>query len=356
MSQHTDRDSKRILGISIGDLNGIGPEIIIKTFADNRMLQSCTPVLYASNKIISFYRKLLNIQDLNINVIRNISEASPRKFNILQCWEEEIPLEPGVATTQSGSYALKSLQCVVKDLKENKIDGIVTAPINKQNIQSDQFNFPGHTEYLAREFQSEKYLMFMVSETLRVAVVSGHVPLQNAASEITFENIMDKLQVMQQSLIKDFQIRKPRIAVLGLNPHAGDNGLLGKEEETIITPAVKKAFEKNILAYGPYPADGFFGSAAIKSFDAVLAMYHDQGLVPFKALSFGSGVNFTAGLPIVRTSPDHGTAYDLAGKNQASEDSFRQAVFTATDIIDNRAINREINENPLKFSKLKGDR
>jgi 4-hydroxythreonine-4-phosphate dehydrogenase len=349
-------ETKKIVGISIGDLNGIGPEVIIKTFADNRMLQVCTPVLYASSRLISFYRKLLNIQEINLNVIRNIDGLSPRKFNVLQCWEEEVAIEPGVATSVSGSYALRSLKGAVEDLKRNKIDGLVTAPINKHNIQSEQFNFPGHTEFLAKEFNAEGFLMFMVSEDVRVAVVSGHIPLQKAPSEITFENILSKLKVMHQSLIKDFGIRKPRIAVLGLNPHAGDQGLLGKEEEAIILPAIKKAFENNILAYGPYPADGFFGSSAITSFDAVLAMYHDQGLIPFKTLSFGHGVNFTAGLPIVRTSPDHGTAYDIAGKNKASEDSFRQAVYTAVDIIENRLLHGEISQNPLKFSKLKGDR
>ncbi|MGI8891931.1 MAG: 4-hydroxythreonine-4-phosphate dehydrogenase PdxA [Bacteroidia bacterium] len=356
MSHPSEKETKKILGISIGDLNGIGPEIILKTFADNRMLQVCTPVLYASSKLISFYRKLLNIQELNLNVIRNISELSPRKFNVLQSWEEEVVMEPGVATSVSGSYALRSLKGTVEDLKRNKIDGLVTAPIDKQNIQSDQFDFPGHTEFLAKEFNSDDYLMFMVSENLKVSVVSGHVALQNAPSDITFEKILSKLKVMHQSLIKDFQIRKPRIAVLGLNPHAGDKGLLGKEEESFIMPAIKKAFENGIMAYGPYPADGFFGSSAISSFDAVLAMYHDQGLVPFKTLSFGQGVNYTAGLPIVRTSPDHGTAYDIAGKNKASENSFRQAVYTAVDIIENRDVHSEISEKPLKFSKLKGDR
>lgn len=356
MSHPTEKETKRIIGISIGDLNGIGPEIILKTFADNRMLQVCTPVLYASSKLISFYRKLLNIQEINLNIIRNIDGLSHRKFNVLQCWDEEVPLEPGVPTKPSGAYALRSLIGTVEDLKKNKIDGLVTAPIHKQNMQSEQFNFPGHTEFLAKEFNTENYLMFMISENVRVAVVSGHVPLQQAPSQITFENILSKLRVMQQSLIRDFQIRKPRIAVLGLNPHAGEQGLLGKEEDTFIIPAVKKAFEQGILAYGPYPADGFFGSSAITSFDAVLAMYHDQGLVPFKTLSFGQGVNYTAGLPIVRTSPDHGTAFDLAGKNKASENSFRHAVYAATDIIENRLNYNEISQDPLKFSKLKGDR
>lgn len=351
-----DKEQKKVIGISVGDINGIGPEIIIKTFADNRMLQSCIPVLFGSSKLVSFYRKLFSIQELNINVIRNISDISPKKFNILQVWEEELPIEPGVPTKISGSYALKSLQSAVDCLKRNKIHGLVTAPINKQNIQSEQFNFPGHTEFLAREFNAENYLMFMVSDEVRVAVVSGHVPLKQAPSQITFENILSKLQVMNNSLKQDFRIRKPRIAVLGLNPHAGDQGLLGPEEEEVISPAVKKAFEKGLTAYGPYPADGFFGSSAITSFDAVLAMYHDQGLVPFKTLSFGQGVNFTAGLPIVRTSPDHGTAYDIAGKNLASENSFRQAVFMAIDIIENRVLNEELTQNPLKFSKLKDDR
>ena len=356
MSSQSEKESKKVLGITTGDLNGIGPEVILKTFADNRILQTCTPVMYASSKLVSFYRKLLNIQEINLNVIRNISEISPRKFNVLQSWEEEVTLDPGTATPTSGNYALKSLRHAVNDLKFNKIDGLVTAPINKQNIQSADFNFPGHTEFLAKEFNAESYLMFMIGENLRVAVVSGHVPLQEAPAEITFDKIVAKLKVMHESLIKDFGIRKPKIAVLGLNPHAGDDGLLGKEEQIIITPAIKKAFESGIMVYGPYPADGFFGSDTIKSFDAVLAMYHDQGLVPFKALTFGTGVNFTAGLPVVRTSPDHGTAYDLAGKNKASENSFRQAVYTAADVLVQRDTYSDINQNPLKFSKLKGDR
>ena len=345
------------IGITTGDLNGVGIEVIIKTFMDARMLQDCTPIIYGSSKTMSFHRKALNANDFNYNTIRNVEAAAHKKVNLINCWEEEVKIDLGLATDISAKYAYKSLEAAGLDLAKKKIDALVTAPINKHTIQQAGFNFPGHTEYLAERFNVQNYLMLMVSENLRVGVVTGHVPLQKVSSQLSIDKIIQKIRVMNASLLRDFGIRKPKIAVLGLNPHAGDNGLIGNEENEIIAPAVKKAFEENILVYGPYSADGFFGSSAFKQFDGVLAMYHDQGLIPFKALSFTSGVNFTAGLPVIRTSPDHGPAYDLAGKNTASETSFREAVYLAQDIYQKRKEYAEISANPLPlgFSKMGGD-
>jgi 4-hydroxythreonine-4-phosphate dehydrogenase len=323
----------------------------MKAFLDHQMLQLCTPVIYASSKLVSLQRKMLNLTEFNYNTVRSSAEVLLRKVNVINCWEEEIPVDFGKSTETSGKYALRSLERAAEDLKQNKIDAIVTAPINKHNIQSDQFRFAGHTEYFAQKFNAASYLMFLLSNDLRVAVVSGHVPLKNAAADISTEKIYSKIKLIAQSLKRDFGVRKPRIAVLGLNPHAGDDGLLGSEEKEIIHPAVKKAFDEGMLVYGPYSADGFFGSGSFLKFDAVLAMYHDQGLVPFKALSFSSGVNFTAGLPIVRTSPDHGTAYDIAGKNQANESSTREAIYYALDILRTRKDFDLITTDPLAYSK-----
>jgi 4-hydroxythreonine-4-phosphate dehydrogenase len=339
------------VGISCGDINGVGIEVIIKTFFDSRMHQVCTPVIYASNKMMSLQRKLLNMNDFQYVTVKSGSDIILRKTNVINCWEEDVPVEFGQATENGGKFALLSLQHAVNDLKENKIDVLVTSPINKHNIQSDSFRFNGHTEFLADAFHASEHLMFLVSNDLRVAVVSGHVPLKDVAAGLTQEKIIGKLKIMQSSLKRDFKIRKPKIAVLGFNPHAGDKGLIGQEEKEIISPVVKKCFDEGMFVYGPYSADGFFGSSAFKNFDAVLAMYHDQGLIPFKTLSFESGVNFTAGLPIVRTSPDHGTAYDIAGKGIAKEESFRQAIYTAIDILANREEHDEINAKPLAFSK-----
>ena len=348
-------EGKIKVGISCGDLNGIGIEVIIKTFLDNRMLQVCTPVIYASNKLMSLQRKLLNMNDFQYQTVRNSNEIILRKTNVINCWEDEVQVEFGKETEIGGKYALLSLQAAVNDLKENKINLLVTAPINKHNIQSEEFKFNGHTEYLAESFGAQDHLMFLVSNDLRVAVVSGHVPVKDVAVGLTQDKIISKLKLMHKSLKRDFKIRKPKIAVLGLNPHAGDAGLLGQEEKEVIIPAVKKCFDEGMFVYGPYSADGFFGSAAFKNFDAVLAMYHDQGLIPFKTLSFTSGVNYTAGLSIVRTSPDHGTAYDIAGKGTAKEDSFREAIYTALDILSNREEYDEITANPLAFSKQTRD-
>jgi 4-hydroxythreonine-4-phosphate dehydrogenase len=344
------------IGISIGDVNGIGLEIIIKTLADNRVFDYCTPIVYGHTKIASFHRRTVNIHDLNFNVITHPSQANHKKANMINCWEEDVKLELGVSNETGGKYALLSLQRATDDLVNGDIDALVTAPINKDNIQSEEFHFPGHTEYLQLRANAAESLMFMVSDTLKVGVVTGHIPIAKVAENITAEKILTKLRLMDQSLRQDFWVRKPRIAVLGLNPHAGDNGLIGNEEKDIIMPALEEARSNDILAMGPYPADGFFANGAYLQFDAVLAMYHDQGLIPFKQIAFEQGVNFTAGLSFVRTSPDHGTAYDIAGKNKASETSFREALFTAIHIMRRRRENEVLNENPLQFTKLSRDR
>lgn len=349
-------EEKIIVGISQGDINGIGLEVIIKTFLDPQIFELCTPIVFGSNKTASFHRKALNIEDFSFNPIRDISEINHKRANIINVYEEEAHIELGKQTDSGGKYALKSLEAATNALTHNKIDVLVTAPINKENIQSPNFKFPGHTEYLENKFGNGKSLMFLVSDYLRVAVATGHIPVARVAQELTVEKIHDKIRVLNQSLIEDFTIRKPRIAVLGLNPHAGDNGIIGNEEQTIIKPAINKAQQEEILVYGPYPADGFFGNGIYKQFDAVLAMYHDQGLVPFKTIAFNAGVNFTAGLPIIRTSPDHGTAYDIAGKNIASEESFRKAVYTAIDIFKSRKQYTELTVNPLVITPKKRDR
>lgn len=339
------------VGITCGDVNGVGLEVVMKTFLDNRMHQICTPVIYSSNKLVSLQRKLLNLNEFQYQTVRSSSEVILRKTNVVNCWEEEVPVEFGKATEISGQYAFRSLEAAVNDLRDGRIDVLVTAPINKHNIQSKDFNFAGHTEYLGEKFGVKDPLMFLVSERLRVAVVAGHVPIKEVAAQLSVEKIIRKIKLMHQSLRRDFGFRKPRIAVMGLNPHAGDNGLIGQEEQQMIIPAIKQCFDEGMFIYGPYSADGFFGSGAFQKFDAVLAMYHDQGLVPFKTLSFGTGVNYTAGLPFVRTSPDHGTAYDIAGKGEANEESLRDAIYTAIDVLRKRAEYDEINANPLAFGK-----
>lgn len=348
---HQEQEGKIKVGITCGDINGIGLEVIMKSFLDNRMHQLCTPVIYASNKLVSLQRKHLNLNDFQYHTVKNVQEVLLRKTNVINCWEEDVAVEWGQATPLSGKYALRSLKAAVNDLKNKQIDVLVTAPINKHTIQSEEFKFQGHTEYLAEEFQASAHLMFLVSESLRVAVSSGHIPVKEVAAVLSTEKIIMQLRQLHETLKRDFNIRKPKIAVLGLNPHAGDNGLIGAEEQNIIIPVVKKAFDDGIFVYGPFSADGFFGSAAYQKYDAVLAMYHDQGLVPFKTLSFSSGVNYTAGLPVIRTSPDHGTAFDIAGKGIAMEDSFRDAVYAAIDIMRRREEYDAVNANPLAFSK-----
>lgn len=339
------------VGISIGDVNGIGMEVIIKTFMDNRMLNLCTPIVYGSSKIAGYHRKAMGVNDFSFNIIKDATEANVKKANLVNCWEEQIDINLGEATEVAGEYAIKSLEFAVKDLASGKIDVLVTAPFNKKTVQSKDFDFPGHTEYLQAYSNEESSLMFLVAGSLRIGVATGHVPLKEVSEHLTKELITEKIQLMHASLIRDFGIIKPKIAVLGLNPHAGDNGLLGTEEQEVIAPVVKKMREEGMIVYGPFASDGFFGSPALGQYDGILAMYHDQGLTPFKALSFEDGVNFTAGLPIVRTSPDHGTGYDIAGKNEASEQSFRKAVYLAIDIYRNRLVQKEIMSNPLPFSK-----
>lgn len=344
------------VGITTGDINGVGWEVIIKTFSDPTMLELCTPVIFGSNKTAAFHRKALNLEEFNVNVIKEAEQAQDRKINLVNVYEEEVPIEFGVSNANGGKYALKSLEAACDAIQNGKLDVLVTAPINKHNIQSDLFKFPGHTEYLQMRFGQNDSLMFLCSDNLRVGVVTGHVPVGNVAATISIDKIVSKLKIMNASLMRDFEIRKPKIAVLGLNPHAGDNGTIGAEEQTVIIPAINKAKEENILAMGPYAADGFFGSSSYSKFDAVLAMYHDQGLVPFKALSFSEGVNFTAGLSIIRTSPDHGTAYDIAGQNKASENSFRKAVYMAIDIFRRRNGHDAIHANPLKSNPQRKER
>ncbi len=336
-----------IIGISHGDVNGISYEVIIKTLADSRMLDFFTPVVYGSSKVASYYKKILGIHDFNFHVIRSADQAVPGKGNMVNIFPEEIKIELGQNTELAGRVALQSLEAATDDLAKGSIDALVTAPINKQNIQGKDFNFPGHTEFLTKKFGAEESLMLMVSNSIRIGVVTGHIPLRDVPEKITIEAILKKLRIMNHSLGFDFGIRKPKIAVLGLNPHAGDKGVIGREEQEVIIPAIRQAFDSGILAFGPFPADGFFGSSSFNNFDGILTMYHDQGLIPFKTLSFKSGVNYTAGLPVVRTSPAHGTAFDLAGKNLAYPDAFREAVYMAIDIIKNRRMNEELLENPL---------
>lgn len=341
-----------IAGISQGDINGIGYEVIIKALSDPMINEICTSVVYGSPKVAAYHRKALNINNFSFNNIRNPEEAHSRKANMINCLDDNIRVELGKSTPQGGEAALISLQKAVEDLIAGKIDVLVTAPIDKYNIQSKDFQFKGHTDYLKAKAGVNDVLMFMISESMRIGIVTDHVPLRKVPELINAETIVRKLRLMNQSLIADFGIRKPLIAVMGLNPHAGDNGLLGQEESEIIAPAIEQVTKEGILAFGPFPADGFFGAGSFTKFDGILAMYHDQGLAPFKALSFDSGVNFTAGLPFVRTSPVHGTAFSLAGKNEASENSFRQAIYLACDIFRNRRLHEEITRNPLRHQDI----
>jgi 4-hydroxythreonine-4-phosphate dehydrogenase len=340
--------SKIKVGISIGDLNGIGLETIIKTFKDSRMMDFCTPIIFGSTKVASIHRKAIAIQDFSFNIINNIKDANPKRANLLNIWEEDIEVKLGEATTKSGELSFDSLKKASDALKNNDIDVLVTAPINKASIQEKVKSFIGHTEFLQGNFEGES-LMIMVSERMKVAFITGHIPLAEVKKSITNENIINKTKKLNTSLIQDFGIRKPKIAILGLNPHAGENGLLGDEENEHIIPAVKKLKEEGIMAFGPYPADSFFTNKNLESFDGILSMYHDQGLTAFKTLSFSDGVNYTAGLNIVRTSPVHGTAYEIAGKGVADEKSFREAVFMACDIHKKRTEFKLLNESPLVF-------
>ena len=343
------RDERLVIGISLGDYNGIGPEVILKALQYNRLQKLCTPVIYGSVRILNRYRNLLDMKDWNLNGVPGIGQISHKLTNVITCWpDQNQDIQPGQVTPEAGQAALACLQRAVDDLKDGKLDALVTAPINKYNIQSEEFQFPGHTEYLAQQFDVADNLMFMVSDTLRVGVVTGHVPLGRVRQNVTRERIAQKLSLMMQSLKQDFGIEKPKIAVLGLNPHAGEEGLLGNEEQDIIKPLLTDLRNKGQLVFGPYPADGFFGTRNYRNFDAVLAMYHDQGLIPFKAIAFEEGVNFTAGMPVVRTSPDHGTAYDIAGKDLADETSMLQAIYTAIDIARQRKEFMELEAGALR--------
>ncbi len=347
--QHDNVDIK--VAITHGDFNGISYEVLLKTFADQRMLTVCTPIIYGSSKLISYFRKSIPDFTTNINMVRDATQSHSNKFNLVNIFQHEAKVELGKSTEEAGKSAFLSLEMATKALKDNEVEIMVTAPINKDNIQSDDFRFPGHTEYLAKEFNGEP-LMLMVSGNLRIGVVTGHIPLNKISETISKELIIKKIRIMDFSLRQDFAIRKPKIAILSVNPHSGDNGLLGKEEQEVLIPAIEALKQEGILVSGPYSADGFFAGTVYSKFDAVLAMYHDQGLIPFKALAHGGGVNFTAGLPIVRTSPAHGTAYDIAGKDIANIDSFRESIYTAVDIYKNRKTFVEINANPLPFASM----
>ena len=327
------KKDKPLIGISIGDINGIGAEVTMKALLDARMHKIFTPVIYAHGKALTFYRKLLNLDEFNFMQVKNVAEANHKKINVINVMGECPEITPGVETAEAGKLALAALDHAIQDLKSGGIHALVTAPLNKNNINHSDNNFIGHTEYLMTAFGGSKNLMFMIAEDMRVGLVTAHMPLKDVANNITAEKISEKLDIMLRSLQEDFGINKPRVAVLGLNPHAGEEGLLGREEEEIIRPLVKEFRDRGALVSGPHPSDGFFGMMYQKKFDAVLAMYHDQGLIPFKALAFDRGVNFTAGLPVIRTSPDHGTAYSIAGKNMADEGSMRAALFSAYDIL-----------------------
>ncbi|GAP43487.1 MULTISPECIES: 4-hydroxythreonine-4-phosphate dehydrogenase PdxA [Lentimicrobium] len=347
----SENDKRPVVGITHGDINSISYEIIIKSFVDNRIFELITPVVYGSSKIASYHRKMLNVSDFSFNLIKKADMANPKRANIVNIHDQEVKIEMGKSTQIAGELALLALENATEDLKKGLIDVLVTAPINKQNIQSKDFHFPGHTEYLANKFGATDYLMLMVSNKLRIGVVTGHMPLREVPGHLTEELLLHKIRILHQSLVQDFAIQSPRIALLGINPHAGDSGLLGSEETNVITPAIQKAFGSGMMVFGPFPADGFFGSSNYTQFDGILAMYHDQGMLPFKTLSFDSGVNFTAGLPVIRTSPAHGTAYEIAGKDMASPDSFRAALYLAADIYYNRRQYKEITANPLQLSK-----
>jgi len=339
------------LGISIGDLNGIGSEIVLKTFDDSRMLDFCTPIIFASSKILNFLKKHYHLS-LHFQGIDHPSNAVEGKVNVVNVWKENVNINFGEENTKIGDYAFRSLEAATNALKKDEIDVLVTAPINKATIQSEKFKFPGHTDYLAQELGGES-LMFMITDNLKIGLLTDHVALKDIASVITPELIQKKIKTIQETLKQDFRVQKPRIAILGINPHSGDNGVIGKEDEEILKPTIQKIRDKGHLVFGPYSADSFFGSKNYKNFDAVVASYHDQGLIPFKTLSFGMGVNFTAGLKKVRTSPDHGTAFEIAGKNEANINSFKEAVFKGIEIFKAREEYKDLTENPLRKQSRK---
>ena len=336
MTQSNKPNDKPRIGITLGDVNGVGPEVVIKALADTRLLNLITPVIYGSSKALLHYKKLLNIEEFSYNQVRSKGQFTPRHINVVNSWDESVEINPGKASKETGKAALQALKQACEELKEGLIDALVTAPIDKHSIHSEEFPFKGHTEFLTQTFGAQESVMFMVSDTLRIGLVTEHVPVKDVAPLITKERIETKLRIIEQSLKKDFGINKPKIAVFGLNPHAGDDGLIGEEDEKIIKPLIQEHRSKGKLVFGPFSADGFFGTNQYSKYDAILAMYHDQGLIPFKTLAFENGVNFTAGLSVVRTSPDHGTGYGIVGKNLANEASTRQAIYAALEILKNR--------------------
>jgi len=349
--QKSDMNKVKV-GITHGDINGISYEIIIKALQDQRIFDLFTPIVYGHSKVAAYYRNSVNLPDFNFNLVKSPEKAQHRKPNLINISENEIKIEMGQPSEAAGSLAVQSLEVATNDLKNAKIDVIVTAPINKHSIQSDKFHFPGHTEFFAERFETSEYLMLMVSDQLRMGVATSHVPLKDVSSKLTPELLESKIRVFHHGLMQDFNIRKPKIAILGLNPHAGEEGLLGNEENDIIIPVIKKMKKEDMLIFGPFPADGFFGSDAYTKYDGILAMYHDQGLIPFKLMAFQNGVNYTMGLPIIRTSPAHGTAFELTGKNVASPDPLRAAMYLAVDIHRNRNLFKEINKDPLPYGLM----
>jgi 4-hydroxythreonine-4-phosphate dehydrogenase len=343
---------KPIIGISIGDVNGIGLELIIKSFADVELLDLCTPVIFGSTKAASYHRNAIDMRDFNFNIIKDLSQIKVGKANLINVSDREVKIEFGQISQEAGALALASLDAACTALEEGKVQALVTAPIHKKSMQSDSFRFAGHTDYLEARFKS-KALMMLASDDMRMALATVHIPINMVSESLSEDLIVERLQTLAKSLRDDFHLPKGKIAVLALNPHAGDQGVIGKEDEEMVLPAIEKAKEAGIMAFGPFPADSFFGAQMHTKYDAVLAMYHDQGLIPFKAMAFGKGVNYSAGLPIIRTSPDHGTAFDIAGEGKADPSSFRQSLYLAIDLIRNRDISSEINSNPLKIKGRK---
>lgn len=350
------QNEKPVIGITTGDLNGIGPELIIKTFSDNRLLDLCTPVVFSSSKVINFYRRILTEYPFNFTNTKDLSKLNPKQVNIFNCWDEEVPIQPGALTESGGKYAVRSLMVAVQCLKDNELDAIVTAPIHKSNTQLPDFPYTGHTPFLKDKFGVKDVLMLLYSNELRVALVTEHIPVNKIANTITKELLLSKLNLLKDSLVKDFGIMKPKIAVMGLNPHAGDGGQIGDEEQNIIKPVIEAQQQQGNLVFGPYSADAFFARSSYKQFDAVLAMYHDQGLIPFKTIAHGEGVNYTAGLPSIRTSPDHGTAFDIAGKNIADTGSFQEAIFQAIDLLRQRKEYALYTAAPLRRGRIEKEK
>lgn len=348
MTQQTQNNNEKpVIGITIGDLNGIGPEVIIKTLSDNRIMNLCTPVIFSSNKVINYYRKTQEGAHFNFNSTKDLEKLNHKQPNVFNCWDEEVSIQPGVLDDQSGKYAVRSLMVAAQCLKDGQLDAIVTAPIHKSNTQLPDFPYTGHTPFFKEKFGAKDVLMLLHHNNLRVALVTEHIPVAKVASYITKEVLTSKYNLLKEALIKDFGINKPKIAVLGLNPHAGDNGTIGEEDKNIIVPFIESMQQQGNLIYGPFAADAFFAKSIYTEFDAILSMYHDQGLVGFKTIAQGRGVNYTAGMQVVRTSPDHGTAFDIAGKNIADESSFMEAIFSAVDILRARAEHEEYTANPL---------